>query len=116
MQELENINLLALNCKHYTKDDPKLSKAEIINLLKKLSGWQRVKNHIYKDFKFKNYYETIAFVNAVAWVVQQQDHHPEIIINYNMCHIKFTTHSINGLSLNDFICSAKINSIQSHEH
>lgn len=66
---------------------------------------------ISREFKFKDYYQTIAFVNAVAWIVHQQDHHPDMQVSYNRCHIHFTTHSINGLSINDFICAAKINQI-----
>lgn len=123
MHDLLNINLLnpellSLNCVPYSKDDPSLSNSEIKNLLNKVSNWniEPSSSHletpcIYKDFKFKNYFQTIAFVNAVAWVAHQQDHHPEMTINYNTCHIEFTTHSINGLSLNDFICAAKINHV-----
>lgn len=60
------------------------------------------------DFGFKNYYQTTAFVNAVAWVAHQQDHHPDITFGYKNCHIFFTTHAIGGLSDNDFISAAKI--------
>ena len=62
---------------------------------------------ISRSFKFKNYYETMAFVNAAALVAHQQDHHPEMTVNYNTCHIQYNTHSIDGLSINDFICAAK---------
>lgn len=106
-------DLLQQSCKHYSKEDPQLSVTEIKELLNNISGWEVAKDRplIYKDFRFKNYYQTIAFVNAVAWVVHQQDHHPEIVVNYNTCHIEFTTHSVNGLSLNDFICAARIDNI-----
>lgn len=60
------------------------------------------------DFGFKNYYQTTAFVNAVAWIAHQEDHHPDITFGYKNCHIFFTTHAIGGLSANDFICAAKI--------
>lgn len=68
---------------------------------------------ISRDFHFKNYYETMAFINAAAWVAHQQDHHPDMQISYNHCTITFTTHSVKGLSLNDFICAARINDIYS---
>ena len=109
-------DLLSLTCKHYTNEDTKLTEKEITHLLTKVTDWQHSQAdsaHITKDFKFKNYHQTIEFINAVAWIVHQQDHHPQITITYNTCHIEFSTHSINGLSLNDFICAAKINTLES---
>jgi len=118
MHELPNIDLLGLSCKNYTKNELKFSTAKIKELLKLVSGWEVNQStdesaipFIYRDFKFKDYYQTLAFINAVVWIVHQEDHHPEITIRYNTCHIEFSTHSIKGLSLNDFICAAKINHI-----
>lgn len=65
---------------------------------------------ISRTFKFKNYYDTMAFVNVVAMVAHQQDHHPEMTITYNTCRVEFSTHSVGGLSLNDFVCAAKVDS------
>jgi len=62
---------------------------------------------ISRQFKFKNYYETMAFVNAAAMVAHQQDHHPDMSVSYNSCVVEYSTHSIGGLSENDFICAAK---------
>lgn len=62
---------------------------------------------ISRTFKFKNYYETMAFVNVAAMIAHQQDHHPDMTVSYNTCHIEYSTHSIGGLSENDFICAAK---------
>lgn len=67
------------------------------------------KKSINRTFKFKNYYETMAFVNVVAMVAHQQDHHPDMTVGYNTCHIEYSTHSVGGLSENDFICAEKIN-------
>lgn len=109
-------DLLTLSCKHYSNEDTKLTETEITNFLTKVTGWQLSQADttlITKDFKFKNYHQTIEFINAVAWIVHQQNHHPEITITYNTCHIEFSTHSIKGLSLNDFICAAKINTLES---
>jgi 4a-hydroxytetrahydrobiopterin dehydratase len=58
--------------------------------------------------EFENYYQTMVFANAVAKVAQQQNHHPEMIISYRHCKVFYTTHSITGLSVNDFICAAQI--------
>ncbi|MGB5725845.1 MAG: 4a-hydroxytetrahydrobiopterin dehydratase, partial [Thiogranum sp.] len=66
---------------------------------------------IQRNFGFKNYYQTIAFVNALAWVAHQQDHHPELAVGYKHCNVHYSTHSVGGLSENDFICAARIDSL-----
>lgn len=88
-----------------------LTQEESEKYLNKLaSNWAISKDgkSISRDFKFKNYYETMAFSNVVAMIAHQQDHHPEMTIGYSTCHIEYSTHSLNGLSENDFICAAKI--------
>ncbi|WP_423823857.1 4a-hydroxytetrahydrobiopterin dehydratase [Salinisphaera sp. SPP-AMP-43] len=60
------------------------------------------------EFNFDNYYQTQAFVNAVAYIAHREDHHPDITFGYNSCQIELTTHAIGGLSENDFISAAKI--------
>lgn len=71
---------------------------------------------IKRRFKFSNYYQTMAFVNAMAWVAHAQDHHPDIEVGYNRCLIRYSTHSVGGLSENDFICSAKIDALLPTDH
>ena len=66
---------------------------------------------ISRTFKFGDYFQTMAFVNALAWIAHAEDHHPDIEVGYNRCHVRFSTHSIGGLSENDFICSAKIDAL-----
>jgi len=92
-----------------------LNDTEVSKFIVEIKNWKanKAQNIISREFKLKNYYNTIAFVNAVAWIVHQQDHHPDIQLSYNKCHISFSTHSVSGLSVNDFICAAKINSIES---
>lgn len=63
---------------------------------------------IERSYNFENYYFTMAFVNAVAWIAHQENHHPDLEVGYNRCRICFSTHAIGGLSENDFICAAKI--------
>jgi len=70
---------------------------------------QTEQQQISHQYTFKNYYETMAFVNVIAQISHQQDHHPELVITYNQCLVRYTTHSVQGLSLNDFICAAKVN-------
>lgn len=78
-----------------------------------MQDWEAHLNYqtIYKTFPFKNYHQTVAFVNAVTWVAHKEDHHPEICFGYNRCTITLTTHSVKGLSLNDFILAAKIDAL-----
>jgi 4a-hydroxytetrahydrobiopterin dehydratase len=66
---------------------------------------------IRREFAFKDFYRTMSFVNALAHVANIEDHHPDLEVGYNYCRALFTTHAINGLSENDFICAAKIDSI-----
>lgn len=71
--------------------------------------WQVVEgNRIVGEFEFKNYYQTQAFVNAVAYIAHREDHHPDISFGYKKCTISLTTHAIGGLSDNDFISAARI--------
>ncbi|HVK95079.1 MAG TPA: 4a-hydroxytetrahydrobiopterin dehydratase [Noviherbaspirillum sp.] len=92
-----------------------LTDAEIKDYLAAVDGWELREGKIVKTFNFKNYYETLAFVNAIAYVIHADDHHPELTITYNRCVAKFDTHSVNGgrggISENDFICAAKLDAI-----
>jgi 4a-hydroxytetrahydrobiopterin dehydratase len=80
-----------------------------------LKDWREQDGSIVRQFQFKNYYRTLAFVNAVAWVAHTEDHHPEMTVNYNNCTVRYNTHSVNdgrgGLSINDFICAAKVDAL-----
>jgi 4a-hydroxytetrahydrobiopterin dehydratase len=66
---------------------------------------------IRRSYRFKNYYQTIAFVNALAWIAHREDHHPDLEVGYNRCVVNFSTHSVGGLSENDFICAARIDTL-----
>jgi len=57
---------------------------------------------------FKNYYQTMAFVNAIAWISHEENHHPDLLVSYNKCQVSYTTHAVENLTENDFICAAKI--------
>ena len=88
-----------------------MDEAAIHGHLAQLSGWRFATGAIEKTFSFKNYHETIAFVNALAWVCHVEDHHPELSVSYSRCVVRFSTHSIGGVSINDFICSAKTDAL-----
>jgi len=96
-------------CNACAKGSPPLTQEESEKYLNALnSGWSLSSNKsISREFKFKNYYETMAFVNVAAMIAHQQDHHPDMDVSYNTCRIEYTTHSVGGLSKNDFICAAK---------
>lgn len=88
-----------------------LAPAEVENLLKQLKGWALEAGAIAKTYSFKNYHQTMAFVNAAAWISHREDHHPDMSVGYNTCRVAYVTHAINGLSDNDFICAAKIDAL-----
>ena len=104
--------LLEKKCRHL---DTGLSDAEVADHLAAVEGWMLQDGKIVKSYAFKNYYETLAYINAIAYVIHAEDHHPELIVTYNRCTVKFDTHSVNGgkggLSENDFICAAKVDAI-----
>ena len=99
------------NCKPCEGGVPPLSNAEADSLMKQLEGWQRYDHLINKTYHFKDYYQTIAFVNGVAWLSHREDHHPDLTVTYNSCQVEYTTHAIHGLSENDFICAAKVDAL-----
>jgi 4a-hydroxytetrahydrobiopterin dehydratase len=103
--------LTAKHCKPCDGGVPAMSKAEAQAVMKQLdANWQLSGDakSIRREWQFKNFYRTMSFVNAVAHIANTEDHHPDLEIGYNYCRMKFSTHSIGGLSENDFICAAKI--------
>jgi 4a-hydroxytetrahydrobiopterin dehydratase len=92
-----------------------LTPTEIVSRLGTLAGWQLSGDGedvaIEKTFRFSNYYETMAFVNAVALVAHRQDHHPDLSVHYNRCVVRFNTHDVKGLSATDFECAALVDGL-----
>jgi 4a-hydroxytetrahydrobiopterin dehydratase len=88
-----------------------LTPQQVAPMLKGLQGWALDGGMIAKTYHFKNYYETMAFVNAAAWISHREDHHPDMLVGYNQCRVSYVTHAINGLSENDFICAAKLDAL-----
>ncbi len=106
-----DMKLSERHCRPLPKGTPALAPAEISVLLGELVGWASKGGTIRRTYTFGNYGETMAFVNAVAWIAQREDHHPDISFSYNRCEVAFSTHSIDGISMNDFICAAKIEAL-----
>ncbi len=90
-----------------------LDRNRVEELLPQIPGWQvdDAGKTIYRRFEFKGFYKTMAFINAMAWIANQEAHHPDFEAGYNFCLVNFTTHAIDGLSENDFICAAKVNAL-----
>jgi 4a-hydroxytetrahydrobiopterin dehydratase len=104
-------DLATKKCKPCEGGVSPLTPAEAADLLGQLKGWQLNNSVISKNYEFKNYYQTMAFVNAVAWLSHREDHHPDLLVGYNHCRVDYSTHAVNGLSENDFICAAKVDAL-----
>ena len=87
-----------------------MSEAAVHDHLAQSSGW-RLRHAIEKRFAFKGWLETVAFVDALAWVCHVEDHHPDLQVSYDRCVVRFSTHSAGGISMNDFICAAKADAL-----
>jgi len=74
-------------------------------------GWVLADGAIEKTFRFDDYHRTVAFVNAVAWIAHREDHHPDMAFGYDRATLRFNTHSVGGISINDFICAAKVDAL-----
>jgi 4a-hydroxytetrahydrobiopterin dehydratase len=84
---------------------------EAAEMLKALKGWTIENGRLVKLYAFRNYHDTMAFVNALAWISHREDHHPDLGVGYNRCRVEYSTHAIGGLSENDFICAAKCDAL-----
>jgi 4a-hydroxytetrahydrobiopterin dehydratase len=91
-----------------------LNAEQVKNLLPQLDKLWEVSNDnrvLKRSLSFNNFYETMAFVNALAWIANVENHHPDLEVGYNYCHIRFMTHALNGITHNDFICAAKLDKL-----
>ncbi len=91
----------------------RLAMEQARTLLEQIPGWalNDEATEISRTYEFKNYYQTMAFVNALAWIAHREDHHPDMEVAYRRCRVRYSTHAIGGLSENDFICAAKVNAL-----
>ena len=92
---------------------PAFTADEISDHLGEAPGWRLKDGALEKVYEFADYHRTLAFVNALAFIAHTEDHHPELRITYNRCVVRFDTHSVGGISINDFICAAKVDALLS---
>ena len=93
-----------------------LSATEIVTQLSKLNGeqalgWRLIDGALEKTYSFKNYHETIGFVNALAFIANAEDHHPDLAVSYSKCTVRFNTHDVNGISVSDFFCASRVDAL-----
>lgn len=103
-------DLKTLHCKPL-EGQAAMGDDEIRKQLARMSGWALAGGAIEKTYKFPDYHRTMAFVNAVAWIAHAEDHHPDLAVGYSRCTVRFNTHSVGGISINDFICAAKVDAL-----
>lgn len=102
------------HCRALPAGTPPLQDEQSVAMLAQLGPGWRISDDgksLRRAFGFKDFYRTMAFLNALAWIANAEDHHPDLEAGYNYCRLEFSTHSIGGLSENDFICAAKIDAL-----
>ena len=99
------------NCEACRADAPKLTEGEIKDLLLQLSSWNINDDEGFKrlvsSYAFLSYEDSVAFANNVAQLAEQEDHHPEIVLEWGKVTVSWWSHKIKGLHMNDFICASK---------
>ena len=96
--------LAAMTCR---PGAPRLNADELAAHVANLAGWTIAGDRIEKTYPFPDYHQTMAFVNALAWIAHREDHHPDLGVHYNRCVVTFSTHDAGGVTQNDVICAAK---------
>ncbi len=108
------IDLRKERCKPCEGEQAPMIREASVNLMSQLDdGWKLAEDGsgISRSFEFRDFYQTMAFVNALAWIAHREDHHPDLEVGYGRCLVRFSTHAIGGLSQNDFICAAKVDDL-----
>jgi 4a-hydroxytetrahydrobiopterin dehydratase len=90
------------------RDATRLPAGEVDTLLAVLPGWQHVADRVAKTYRFAGWHETMAFVNAVAWIAERAGHHPDLSVHFNRCVVSYSTHDAGGITRNDFVCAARV--------
>lgn len=93
-----------------------LSATEIVTRLTQLNGdsaqgWKLIDGALEKQFRFADFHHTMAFVNALAFIAHRADHHPDLAVSYGQCTVRWNTHDVNGISVSDFDCAARVDAL-----
>lgn len=101
--------LASRHCQARKGSEHRLDGQQIEQALAVLPGWELMGegDALRKAFRFRDYYRTMAFVNALAWIAHREDHHPDLEVGYNRCVVNWSTHDVGGVSENDLIGAAK---------
>ena len=112
------IPLVQAHCLPRRGCEHRLPEARIRELLPEVPGWELVVDAVSsqgqaltRTFSFDDYYRTMAFVNALVFMAHREDHHPDLGVHYNRCVVRYSSHDVDGLSENDFICAAKADAL-----
>ncbi len=93
-----------------------LSATEIVTRLSQLNGeqalgWRLIDGALEKSFSFKDFHQTMGFVNALAFMANTENHHPDLQLSFGRCTVRFNTHDVNGISVSDFFCASKVDAL-----
>lgn len=91
---------------------PALTEAQARDLMAQVPKWKLAGKKLERDFTFDNFIQNMAFVNSVADIAEEEGHHPDFYIHYNLCKVTLWTHAVDGLTENDFIVAAKIDELR----
>lgn len=107
------IPLAQAHCVPRKGSEHRLNEARIRELRPQVPDWDLAEDgrSLTRTFGFDDYYHTLAFVNALAWIAHREDHHPDLGVHYDRCVVRYSTHDVGGLSENDFICAAKADAL-----
>lgn len=110
---MNSTDLATRHCQPRKGSEHALDAAQVADLLRELPGWQLRDDGmaIVKDFSFADFRHTLGFINAVGFMANHEDHHPDIEAGYGHCQLLWSTHDVGGLSLNDFICAARVEAL-----
>ncbi|UXI67131.1 4a-hydroxytetrahydrobiopterin dehydratase [Tahibacter amnicola] len=105
--------LIAAHCQPRKGAEHALDRARCETLCSQVDGWALADDgkSLHKAFRFEDFHRTMGFVNAVAYMANREDHHPDMEVGYNYCRMRWSTHDVGGISLNDFVCAAKVDAL-----
>jgi len=94
-----------------------LSATAVVTQLTQLNGdaaqgWKLIDGALEKTYTFTNFHDTMAFVNAVAWIAHRENHHPDLALGFGRCTVRFNTHDVSGISVSDFLCAAAVDALR----